>query len=377
MTDSAFPDLPPCLDRRKPRVEAAPAKRGADIIDAVQQIAAKANLSADACDQAKPAAEAHKPKSWRDVLKVHPAADMFPMMSPDELVGLGNDIIKNGMVVPVALHRDLPRDKAKSLSDWQLLDGRNRLDALEAVGLTVTVSMSKASRYHHSQPFFVVRGEALKDLSEDGEMEITNGGHNFSWSWIHDFEKDPYEYVISANLHRRHLTVEQKRELIAKLLKATPEKSNRQIAEPLKASHHTVEAVRAKLEATGQIAQLSKTTGKDGKARPAKPQRDSGERTASERQAALKVRAESMMIGFPQSNKATPKPIDGTCTDTTYAALAPEVVTEPDRQFERLKQLWLAYQHTLGAHWRQSSEKSRLLFFEWLMLDPVNAVVRS
>ena len=41
---------------------------------------------------------------------------------------------------------------------------------------------------------------------------------------------DPYTYVISANIRRRHLTAEQKRELIAKLIKATPEKSDRAIA---------------------------------------------------------------------------------------------------------------------------------------------------
>jgi hypothetical protein len=35
---------------------------------------------------------------------------------------------------------------------------------------------------------------------------------------------------MSANIHRRHLTIEQKRELIGKLLKAQPKQSNRQIA---------------------------------------------------------------------------------------------------------------------------------------------------
>ena len=30
-------------------------------------------------------------KSWRDVINVHPAADLFPMMSPDELKTLGED----------------------------------------------------------------------------------------------------------------------------------------------------------------------------------------------------------------------------------------------------------------------------------------------
>jgi hypothetical protein len=32
-----------------------------------------------------------KPKSWRAVLPVHPAADLFPMMSESELRELGED----------------------------------------------------------------------------------------------------------------------------------------------------------------------------------------------------------------------------------------------------------------------------------------------
>jgi ParB-like nuclease domain len=74
-------------------------------------------------------------------------------------------------------------------------------------------------------------------------------------------------YVISANIHRRHLSPEQKRELIATLLKDDPTKSDRQIGEQTKADHKTVGAVRAELEVTGEIPQLETTTGKDGKKR--------------------------------------------------------------------------------------------------------------
>ena len=35
-------------------------------------------------------------KSWRDVYEVHPAAELFPMMSTEELKALGEDIKKNG-----------------------------------------------------------------------------------------------------------------------------------------------------------------------------------------------------------------------------------------------------------------------------------------
>lgn len=70
-------------------------------------------------------------------------------------------------------------------------------------------------------------------------------------------------FVLSANAHRRHLSVGQKREVIEALIKASPEKSDRQIAKEAKASPTTVGKVRS----TVQAGQLSKRTGADGKAR--------------------------------------------------------------------------------------------------------------
>jgi hypothetical protein len=75
--------------------------------------------------------------------------------------------------------------------------------------------------------------------------------------------------VVALNLHRRHLTQEQKRAVIAAALKKEPEKSNRQHVEALGVSDNTVRSVRGELEGTAQIAQLDRTTGKDGKSRPA------------------------------------------------------------------------------------------------------------
>jgi ParB-like chromosome segregation protein Spo0J len=71
--------------------------------------------------------------SWRDSIKVHPAADLFPMMSEAELRALGEDIRANGLRSPIVLHRDdKPREDARR---YTLLDGRNRLDAMELVGI--------------------------------------------------------------------------------------------------------------------------------------------------------------------------------------------------------------------------------------------------
>ena len=55
---------------------------------------------------------------------------------------------------------------------------------------------------------------------------------------------DPYAYVLSVNVRRRHLTAEQKRDLIETLLKRDPSKSNRQIAKLVGASHPKVAKVR-------------------------------------------------------------------------------------------------------------------------------------
>ena len=39
--------------------------------------------------------------TWRDAYEVHPAADVFPMMSDEELDALAADIKANGLKVPL------------------------------------------------------------------------------------------------------------------------------------------------------------------------------------------------------------------------------------------------------------------------------------
>src|SRR3954463_15099203 len=77
-------------------------------------------------------------KSWRDVIKIHPAAELFPLMPPDELRALGKDIKKNGLTSPIAI----TTSKDAKGGNYQLLDGRNRLDAMELVGITVKIARS-------------------------------------------------------------------------------------------------------------------------------------------------------------------------------------------------------------------------------------------
>ena len=113
-------------------------------------------------------------KSWRDVYKVHPAADIFPMLPEEELRKLGEDIKEHGLREPITLYRADDDTDAKAIC---LVDGRNRLAAMELVGLINTVV-----RYIHS---------------------------------------DPEAYIISKNIRRRHLTKEQQADLIVKVMKAS------------------------------------------------------------------------------------------------------------------------------------------------------------
>ncbi len=67
-------------------------------------------------------------KSWRDILPVHPAADLFPMLSDAELVTLGADIKARGILNKIVIWN------GPGTTEF-LLDGRNRLAAAEKAGL--------------------------------------------------------------------------------------------------------------------------------------------------------------------------------------------------------------------------------------------------
>jgi hypothetical protein len=140
--------------------------------------------------------------SWRDHILVHPAADLFPMMSDAELEELAKDIVKaKGLTSPIILW--------SGLDSPLLLDGRNRLAAIARIG---------------------------------GDQEAT-----LRAGYLLDEGTDPYARVVSANIHRRHLRAEGKREVIAKLLKADPKTSDltdRQIAKIIGCGHPLVAEVR-------------------------------------------------------------------------------------------------------------------------------------
>jgi hypothetical protein len=86
-------------------------------------------------------------------------------------------------------------------------------------------------------------------------------------------EEKRKQLAIDDNLNRRHFTQEQKEQLINLFLITSPELSNRAIADKTKTSHNTVKKKKDILIATGQIDQLKKTIGKDGKSRTVNPKK--------------------------------------------------------------------------------------------------------
>lgn len=154
-----------------------------------------------------------------DQLQFHPFADLFPLMEGAEFDELVADIKANGQHEPIVTYEGM------------ILDGRNRYRACLAAGrkpVTVTLVPDK--------PIF----KAF----------------------------DPVAFIISKNIHRRHLTAEQKRELIAKLLKAQPEKSNRQIAKATGVSHTHVNKVRSEMEEAGDVETVSTSVDTKGRKQP-------------------------------------------------------------------------------------------------------------
>jgi hypothetical protein len=194
--------------------------------------------------------------TWRDKLPVHPAADLFPMMSDAELRELGEDIRENGLHQPIIVYTDR-ENKA-----W-LLDGRNRLAAMERVDIRFTIEVTNE------------RVSFSAEEIEVGDYFHDHGGVDYGV--FEDNGVDPYSYVIGANIHRRHLTADQKRDLIAKLLKATPDKSDRQIGKMTKADGKTVASVRNDLEARAEIPHVETRADSKQRQQPARKPRKTPE----------------------------------------------------------------------------------------------------
>jgi hypothetical protein len=134
---------------------------------------------------------AEKP-SWRDFWKVHPAANVFPLMPPDELRKLAADIDKNGLKVSIQT-----RAVAGEAAPY-VIDGRNRLDAMELLGWEI---VNEKGEWHGALAIVPETKLKVEHLVGYTHKQIT-------------------AEVIGYNIHRRHLTKQGQVELIGRALKA-------------------------------------------------------------------------------------------------------------------------------------------------------------
>jgi hypothetical protein len=124
----------------------------------------------------------------------------------------------------IAAHGYLSSQEVLVDRDGRIIDGHHRARACAALGI--------------EYPRRVL----------DSEREMT------------DDEK--WEIVWLINVSRRHLTLDQQRDLVRQWLRRHPETSNRSVAADVGVSHNTVQAIRANLEESGQIDQYRAAGGR-------------------------------------------------------------------------------------------------------------------
>ena len=111
-----------------------------------------------------------------DGIPVHPVASLFPMIDDESLQGLADDIRENGLREPIVLAH-----MGDGFDDEVLIDGRNRYRACLLAGV---------------EPKFVDLHTLPNVSADEGADFIT--------------EESVSRWIVSHNLHRRHLSPSQR-----------------------------------------------------------------------------------------------------------------------------------------------------------------------
>lgn len=204
-------------------------------------------------------------------VETHPAADWFPMMGEEELESLAADIQVNGQLNAVVTFKG------------RILDGRNRMAACEMIGC---------------EPF--------------------------TEEW--DGEGDPVVWVISQNLHRRHLKESQRAVIGARLKEHFEE-----------AARKRQEATRAKAGREGRdtSGRISPTPATANLREPADVHRH--ERTASADAAtAVSVSSRSVEDGAKLLKHGAPELVAAVEKGSVAVSAAAKVATLPHAEQAKL-----------------------------------------
>lgn len=149
-------------------------------------------------------------------MKPHPFADEYPAMTAAEYDALVRDIKLNGLRFPIVTF------------EGQILDGRHRYEACYALGI--------APRF--------------EEFSGDAEAAS--------------------KAVDSLNLHRRHMTIKQRKDIAKRELKENTRQSDSAIARKANVADKTVAAIREQLEERSEITNVATRIDSRGREQPAK-----------------------------------------------------------------------------------------------------------
>jgi transposase len=177
--------------------------------------------------------------SWREVIPIHEAANLFPLMDKEELQKLADDIRKNGLQEPIVLWAEEFDRKFQRY----VLDGRNRLDAMELID-RLTVDKHGLTEINGLKWKEVYGREAVTSV-------LLFGRSPSKGSTQIEPAVDPLTYVISANIRRRQLAPNQIAEIMQEVEKRRPGLSTRDMAKMLNTSHSTVVRLRKQVRTPG------------------------------------------------------------------------------------------------------------------------------
>ena len=220
--------------------------------------------------------KATKKPRYEPVLKL-------PALPYDQFLALKDNIAVNGVLVPIIVDSNGPRRK--------IIDGNYRKAIADELG--------------YDCPEIVQEG-----LTEDEKRTLAR----------------------ALNLARRHLTQEQKRQLVADQLRESPERSNRWVGKQMGVHHATVAAVRGEMESSGHIIQCQERLGADGRVQPAHKAVPVVHRSPAERQA--RIAATTLIHGDcrTEMKKLATSSVDAIICDPIYPCVDREYgrITEAD-----------------------------------------------
>lgn len=183
-------------------------------------------------------------------MKDHPLAELFPLMDEADTEMLASDIKEHGLRAPITIYKGM------------ILDGRNRFRACKIAKVEIKT------------------------------RQFENGS-------------DPLEFVLSVNLHRRHLTESQRAMIAAKIAKRPPGRSDEKKGANLPITPTITEAAE-KLSVSPRLVKEAKTV---LSSRPQTRAVESGEKTVHAAAKEIKAKKAEKEIQRDSTGYAIPEDI--------------------------------------------------------------------